>query len=486
MSHAKKLMAGVVAVAVTAGAVLPGITGYILENNIQERLELSADKFNFSVSSVEINRSFNETVVDILLEGEGVRRLSHESLELSGSIQHNTIFSLPDLLLAELDFTYYTYQQGIQLGLPGSVLGTVSWNGSVKADIDTESLELPLDPMGTSTLLVAPTSGLLKVDGRSKGIALELNQLHWTVRDTNALVMSVSMEPSQVTISPSGDVWSMNIPSVSMSTTEGTKSSDLTLEEISVEGEQTSDQQMISSNVAISAGQLTVPALEPIKADKVIEGFTLSSSVENVTESSITQLASLMKEVDLLDNQEAVKKAAREFLVELSKGNPRFALDDFTLRTTNGDLGISFDAEGTDQSQSVLNTIINSQPLTPEQEDALSYQFMIGMNSSAKIVLSDDLVDWSCKRIGEQVAVEQGATAAEGELMGGMCKTMADSGDFLGVPCMEMTDSQQQTQCMETMNQVKVVWAESKTLEVVLKDGELTLNGTPLELPATL
>ena len=487
MSHAKKLVAGVAVIAIAAGATLPGVTGYILEKNIQDRLEQSAAKYDFSVSSIELNRSFGETDVEITLEGEGVRKLSQESLSISGSIQHNSVFALPALMTADLEFTYHTFQQGIQLGLPGAVLGTISWNGSVDAAINTDSLELPLDPMGVTTLILEPASGQLWIGDRNEpNVALDLSQLNWTLTDDGEQVMSVSVEPSKITVSSTGETWTMAAPSLSMNLSEHQETADLTLQALNLTGQQTTENQMLNSQVSMSAGQLTIPALEPMKADKVIEGFTLSSSVENVTEDSISQLAILMKESNLLDNQEAVEKAAKEFLVDLSAGNPRFALDDFTLKTTNGDLGIAFAVEGTDQSRDVLNTIVEFQHLSREQEDELANQFMLGMNSSAKVTLSDDLVNWSCERVGEQVSIEQGASAAEAEFIGSMCKTMADSGEFLSVPCMEITDPKQQAQCMDTMSEVKVVWAESKTLEVAYKEGQLMLNGAIVELPAAM
>lgn len=486
MSHAKKLVAGVAVIAVAAGAALPGMTGYILENTIQDKVEAAAEKYDFSVSSVELNRGFSETTIAVTLEGEGVRKLSRESLELSGSIQHNALFELPELMTTDLNFTYYTYQQGIQLGLPGTVQGAVSWDGAMVATINTKSLEVPLDPMGAATLLLQPASGTLKAGRTDQNVDLSLKPLNWTLFDNGEQQMSVAVEPSEISISPSGEAWTMQIPAVSLNTTEIEDHVDLTLEDLRFEGEQTTVDQQLSSSLTMSAGQLTIPALEPLHVDKVIEGFTLSSSAENINESAIPKLAVLMKEGTQMGNEEAVEQAAEAFLMDLMAGNPGFALDEFTLNTANGDLAIAFAMAGTDRSRDTLNTILDAQGLTPAQSDKLAYEFMMGMDSSARIALSDELVDWSCQRIGEQAAVEQGATAAEGEFIAGMCKTMADSGEFLSVPCMEIANPQWQGQCMDTMRQVKVVWAESKTLEVAVKDGQLLLNGVEVELPVAM
>ncbi len=485
MSKVKKLIAGSVVAIGAFGAAFPAITGVMLENSINERLEEVAEKYSFSVSSVEMARGFDATTVDIVFEGSGLKKIARESLIVTGVIKHSTIFNLPEIYTSDLDFTYSSVHHGVKIDLPGTIRGALNWDGSALADFSTDAFELPVDSAARATLLQAPVAGKLVVDV-SQGVVLDTEQLRWNISGQTQPVINATLDNVQVRVSPNAEHWAVSVPALSMTLKAPGYQQRLSIEDIAINGEEKVENNLLNTRVDFSAGQFSIPALANIKADKVIEGFSSSSSVENLSLEAITELISLIRAAELPDNTEATDSAAKKFMMELSKTNPRFALEDFTLKTSHGDISLSSEVAGTDRSRQLLKQLTESDGLSVEVMGKRSTEFLMALNSSLKVSLSDELLDWSCKRIGEQVVRERGGKAAEGKMIGSMCSSMAKSGEFLSMSCMTMQNTKKQAQCIDTMNQVKNSWVESNTLEVALKDGQLLLNNVVLDMPLTI
>lgn len=486
MNPAQKIAAGAAVVAVASG--LPAITGYMLEKSINDQLEGTAGKYNYSVSSVSIDRSFKETNVDIILEGKNMRQLSKESLHISGTLKHGNIFNLPTATTADLDFTYYLYQEGIRLGLPGTAQGQISWNGNMDASLNTEALELPLDPAGITTMVLKPASADLMVRGGydERKVKVNFDNLSWDINENNELMGIVSLASPRLNYFTETNQWNMSIPSLSIGLDDGNEIVPLTLAEIEVSGEQQSDNGLIQSTVSVDTGALTLPSMTRLQAENVVAGFTITSSVENVSETSISHLADLLQGINLPDNEEAITHSTKNFLLELTKNNPKVALDEFTLKTTSGNLSFSFDMEASEKISLLVEELVAMETVTPGQEDIFLMRMIEGLNTSARVTLSDDLLDWGCDRMGEQMAFEKGASPLQAQMVGSMCKTLAKSGDFLNVACMQAQNPIYQYQCVTAMNQAKTVWVEERSLELALKEGRLMLNGAALELPVSM
>ena len=162
------------------------------------------------------------------------------------------------------------------------------------------------------------------------------------------------------------------------------------------------------------------------------------------------------------------------------------ALDNFTLKTTNGDLSVSFGLESTDKLSEALEPLVTATTLTPDQKQQLGQQLMASISSSASVRLTDDIIEWGCQQLGSSMAKEQGATPSEGEMMGNICRSLADSGDFLVMPCMDITNPQQQQQCVASMEEARAVWTEKKELNLAIKEGQFYLNGAAITFPVPI
>ena len=257
----------------------------------------------------------------------------------------------------------------------------------------------------------------------------------------------------------------------------------ISVEDIKLVGHQYSEDGLIQSNINLETGALPIPELAHLNDGKLIEGMTLTSSIENVSQSSIKYLTELFQELNLSDNDELIVELAKNFLVELTRNNPRFALDDMTIKTANGDISLGFHVASGEKISALITELAELEYLSHEKEDEFIFRLAEGLNSSAKITLSDEMLDWSCDRMGEQVAFDQGGSQLQARMVGSMCKTLAKSGDFLNLACLQTPNPIYQYQCSNTVDQAKKVWMSDRSLELTLEEGKLTFNGAVLELP---
>lgn len=488
MNPAKKISAGAVAVVLAASAGLPGITGSMLESRLNDQLENTAAKYNYSVASVSLDRGFYESSIEIELEGINLRELSRESLTINGMLSHNSLFGLPDLVTGDLDFTYSLYQEGIRLNLPGSIEGSISLNGNIAAVIATESMELPLDSAAQATMKLNPASAELTVSGQNdqQVVQIDLNSLSWDIFEHNQFVGAMSLAPSHIHFLPAVQQWSMTIPALTMVSEHFEDDQAVTLENINASGVQSSQNDLFSSRVELSTAGLTIPALSGSGTETIFEGMRMTSSMENISHLAISKLADVLQQAQLVNNEDAVFDSAKEFVLEVSQYSPKMALEDLTLKTANGELSFSFEIEGTEKAATVAQKLLESEEMTQEQEFATGIELLESINSATRITLSDELIDWGCEQVGQQMAFESGASPVQARLAGNMCKTVAKTGDFLSLACFEIEDPMQQYQCLSAVDQAKSVWVKNRTLELAFKDGKLQLNGATIELPVAM
>lgn len=485
MNPAKKIAAGAAFVAVAAATGLPAITGYMLENSIKEQLAGTAEQYNYSVSSVSVNRSFAKTTVDIALEGDNLRQLSRESLNITGTLKHTNIFSLPTVAKGDFDYTYHIYQEGIRLALPGTVRGSINWQGDMQAELTADSMELPLDATASATMTIHPITATMAVTGNygERKVQLDLDTLSWDIIEDDELLGAISLAPSRLAYSNKTRDWTLEIPSLSLNVPDEDEATPLSIANIKMVGHQYSEEGLIQSNIHLETGAFHIPELAHLNDGRLVDGITLTSSIENVSQSSIKHLTELFQELNLTDNDELVVSLAKDFLVELTQHNPRFALDDITIKTVNGDISLAFHVASGEMIRSLIEDLVELESMTLEQQDGFMYLLASGLDSSARITLSDDILEWGCDRMGEQVAFNRGGSPLQGQLVGGMCKTLAKSGDFLDLACLQAPNPVYQHQCSNAVDQAKKVWVSDRSLELTLEEGKLMFNGAVLELP---
>ena len=484
MNSAKKIAAGAAVVVAAAATGLPAITGYMLENSIKEQLAGTAGQYNYSVSSVSVSRSFAETTVDIALKGDNLRQLSRESLQITGTLQHSGIFSLPTFAEGDFDYTYFIFQEGVRIALPGTVKGSVNWQGDMQAVLTAEGVELPLDAHASATIVIHPITAAMTVTGDygERKVQLDLDALSWDIREQDEPLGVISLAPSKLTYSNKTRNWSLEIPSALLNASEENELP-LSIANIKLNGHQYSEDGLIQSNIHLETGAFVIPELAHLNDGKLIEGFTLTSSVENISQSSIQHLATLFQELNLPDNDELIVELAKNFLEELTRNNPRFALEDISIKTVNGDISLAFHVESGKKISALIAELAELEHLTHEQEDEFLFRLTEGLNSSARITLSDEMLDWGCDRMGEQVTFDQGGSQMQARLVGGMCKTLAKSGDFLNLACLQAPNPIYQYQCSSTVDQAKKIWVSDRSLKLTLEDGKLMFNGAVIELP---
>ena len=485
MNPAKKIAAGAAVIVVAAATGLPAVTGYMLENSIKEQLAGTAEQYNYSVSSVSVNRSFAETTVDIELEGDNLRQLSRESLHIKGALQHSGIFSLPTIAKGDFDYTYHIYQEGIRIALPGTVKGSINWQGNMQAELTAEGMELPLDATASATMTIHPITAAMSVAGKygERKVKMDLDTLSWDIKDEGELAGSISLAPSQLAYSNKTRNWQLDIPSASLNIPDENGATPLSVADIKLVGHQYSEDGLIQSNISLETGAFHIPELAHLNDGNLIEGITLTSSIENISQISIKHLTELFQELNLSHNDELIAELAKNFLVELTQNHPRFALDDFTIKTANGSLGLAFNIESGEKVSKLIADLAELEYLSPEQESAFIYTLAQGVNSTTKITLSDEMLDWGCDRMGEQVAFDQGGSQLQAQMVGSVCKTLAKSGDFLNLACLQAPNPIYQYQCSNTVEQAKKVWVSDRSLELTLEEGKLMFNGAVLELP---
>ena len=118
------------------------------------------------------------------------------------------------------DYTYHIYQEGIRIALPGTVKGSINWQGEMQAELAAEGMELPLDALASATMAIHPVTANMSVTGNygERKVELGLDQLDWDILEEGEVVGAISLAPSKLAYSNKTRNWKLEIPSVSLNT----------------------------------------------------------------------------------------------------------------------------------------------------------------------------------------------------------------------------------------------------------------------------
>ena len=477
-SSRSKWMTGVAGLAGIAVLGMPALNGMILEGRLQNEFVNLAEQNDFHVESLSVERGYSSTELSVNLEGTGLRKVNGQGIVLSGSLQHGSLFSAPGIVSGDLDVSYHIYEQGVRIDMPGTITGTMSLNGSVDARITYEGFELPLDPGAQLTLDIAPSEGQLNVS-RSGHMVADMKPASWTLLESNEPLIRMDMSASTFEFNGSEQSWSMTIPEVSYTAPFVSTDVLMVVDQFLAEGQQFAEGEQLSSQVSLTTGPVSVPFLAEEGLDSLIEETRMRSRVENLDRAVIERIPELLGRGDS-ENTLSGEEAA-QWLVDVVATQPRMVLEELSVQTTKGRIALAFDMAGTEKTAEFVQRLIDNPPQNAIEEDLMTYEAMQSLAMSASVQLSDDLIEWGCEAIPQQMIKEQGGQPAEAGLYTAMCQAMANSGEFLTLSCLQFTDPQQQQQCLTSMQQARDVWVESKTLEMALEDGTIRLNGTDLK-----
>ncbi len=478
MSAIKKVAVLAAVTVVAIGAGLPVISNYIADDFLNRSLSDVTENYDFSVAAIDVSSSFNETVFDVRLEGEGLRQISNETITLNGTLQHGSLFDLSSMLKGRVEYIYYFEQQGLQFGVPGELEGTVSWFGTTSADISAEGLELPLDAESGIRMSLSPTKGQLQIDGDDMQLNLEPQQ--WSILQGSALWFSVALQSSHLVMDKEGQSWEYQVPEITVSAQ--TQTQDLmTVADVAITGNQEKKDKLLTARTTVKTGQVTVPLLAHQKMDKVIEGVSMTSVMENLSEEAINELSEMMSVIDQLDNDDEIIGLFADFLQVASVSEPRIAMENLEIETAYGNLGISMGLQLT-ESAGLQTENIKKLPLMNERQKGETLEALLqSLNSSARIDFSDDLLTWSCQRVGQESARARNGTVAQAEMMGDMCLSMVETGEFFGAGCLQMDTEEKQSLCLKASSKAKESWVKEKSINIAIEDGKLSLNGAEID-----
>ena len=478
MTNTKKIwISGIAGLAGLAVLGMPALNGVILEGRLKNDLINLAEQHDYRVENLSVSRGYGSTDLELTLQGTGLRKLNGQALELNGTLDHGSLFSAPGMISGDLDVNYHAYEQGVRFSMPGTISGSMNLNGSVSARLTTEGIELPLDPGPVLTLQVDPAEGQL-TSRRSGTVAVDMEPLVWTVHENSVPLFRMAMNSPLVEFSTREQSWSMTASEVSYSMPSVSSDVLLVVDNFQAEGGQTTDNDQISSHMVMSTGLVTVPLLSGQGLDNLIEGVSIRSSVENLDRNLLERIPDLLGRGDA--EQAMSVDDASQWLLDLMSSQPRIAVDEVSVQTSKGRFAFAFDLAGTDKTTAFVEQLLDNPPQTQVEESLMTQAAMQSLSVSASVHLSDELLDWGCEYIPQQMVQEQGGRPAEAVFYRAVCQAMANTGDFLTAPCLQFRDSGEQMQCQNSMQQAKTVWQESRTLKMALEDGLLMLNGAEL------
>ena len=327
------------------------------------------------------------------------------------------------------------------------------------------------------TLKVDPAAGELH-SNRSGNIAVEMEPLSWTVHENSEPLIRMAMNSPRIELSPQEQSWSMVASEVSYSLPSISDDVLMVVDNFVAEGEQKTEDQQLSSRLSLTTGAVTMPLLAEQGLDNLVEAVTISSRVENLDRNLLERIPELLGRGDA--EQSMSVDDASQWLIDLMVTQPRVAVEELSVQTSKGRIALAFDLAGTEKTTEFVQQLIANPPQTQVEESLMTYAAMQSLAMSASVNLSDDLLEWGCEYVPQQMVQEQGGQPAEAVLYSAMCQTMVNSGDFLTASCLQFQDSAQQMQCLNNMQQAKTEWQESKTLKMALEDGVLSLNGAEL------
>ena len=467
----KIALAATVSIALIPFIALQPISGYLLQNQIQQRVQQLATTHEFAISHLQTTPSFNSTTVDIKLTGVGMRALSKESITISGTIHHKSILKLPVLYKTDLQTNYHIESNGGSVNYPATLQGNIDWHGNTHQTIQIKGSLMEL--ASSTELDIADVNGTvyLNLFQKNQGIIMDFNPHKATVKESGTDLLTITTAPSSLFLSDNGD---SHYQTSSVTFQMVNLPHSLTVDNLMINNRYRHNGQLLSASTRIKTDHWHMPFLKEMQIDETLKGVVLSSSINNISMNALTQLANIATLPD------APAAMLAQFLTELSATTPQIALDEFSLKTSIGDITMSASLAAVQPAfAKLLQQVMTNNPdklSNMVSEDTL----LQAMDTSISFTVSDNLITWGCEQFTNMSTAEADVSAAEAQLMMSMCSGLMQSGNFINLACTEMPDAIVQAQCLSAAEKVKQQWGMDRTLTLTLNKGQLLLNGVSL------
>ena len=375
-----------------------------------------------------------------------------------------------------------------QLHFQPTLAGSINWAGQLNGQLHVESQTFPAMTGSAVTVISPPINATLYADGEHTEI--ELGEQFWRFQQ-GRLIRSYQLAPSTLSIANHARHWSITIPEFTANTeTAGgaTRSRLFSIADIYSNTTLLSKGTLLNGRYSLSIGTVEAQAsgLTTKEGKPLITGMTLSSQFEQIDPKALINLFSLASEIKPLPKNSADRNHKMlSAMATLTQTTPSITIDKMILATEKGDVQFSFSLSGTHELPQLLTQLQNIPPLSSIEQKKLSSKIINAFNTSASVKFSDDILNWGCEALRDELA-EEGNLTANAALLEEKCKTIATSGTFFIYPCLNILDTAQQTQCLAAMKQAERVWTQKREIKLSLQEGTFFLNdaevSTPIEL----
>ena len=459
-----KTKLGIVGV-VLGGAVvvaMPGISGVIATQAAERELPSLVETYGYTVQELSFDCGFSSTRVNVELVGEGLKALNQESVTISGELTHGGISLFPTMVSGDLDVSM---QQGLgeePFSLTGDLVADVSWFGREKGEFTLAPVVLPID--SEAGAVVALDEYTVSFDSENRvadTYSLDVSQASLRVAESGYEVLGVEVAPSTVSFTPEAHEWRLKTPEVVLNIPR--QNGSVTIEDAVMGGADETVGDLVSSHGLFETGKIYLsPEGKPL-----LESIQARTSLDNISLSALGELFELVDRSDMAQPEDAEK-----IIINLLKGLPRYSLDQLNIDTGRGSIDISFDVAATEKTAPAVQGLLDNPPVTGVEEYFAVQKVMNNIRSKARIQVTEPLIGWGC----EVVSAQQTRDPVQLQIMAGGCKGLIESGQFLNMVCVDKG-----WECAEKMEEVREIWEKDRSLEVVLDEGEMTLNSVEFE-----
>ncbi|MCL6270030.1 YdgA family protein [Sansalvadorimonas sp. 2012CJ34-2] len=459
-----KAKLGLIACVILGGGViaLPGISGIVANNFVENDLKAMAESSSYSIAEMSLDRGFSSTQVSVVLQGEGLRELNQESIEITGELSHSGIAGFPEMVSGQFDVTVIQGRGKDRLELAGDIESSLSWLGREQVAVDMSPVIFPVDPESGS--LVAIDEYRVSYDSDNNqpdAYSLQLTDINLRVAEAGYEVATIDIAPSALKYSPASREWLLEAPELEMGVpNEATR---VTVENVTVGGSEKTVGGVASSEGFFETGKMY---LSP-EGESLLESVKAKASLENIR---VSALGELLKAIDGADA--AGQKSTQTAVIELLQDLPRYSLDELMVDTGHGSITMNFDVAATKNTAKVVQSLIDNPPQNEVQEYLAAQNVLNNVRSSARVKVTEELIGWGC----DMVSAMQTQDPVQLPMMAGACKGLVDGGHFLNMACV-----QSGWECAEKMKKVQAVWEKDRSLELILDEGRMTLNNVEFD-----
>ncbi len=467
MEFKTKLGVACVVAGVSIVAALPGISGVVAGHAMESELSPLAESLGYSIQEMSFDRDFSSTQVHILLQGEGLKSLNNESIELTGVLSHGGITDFPVMVAGDLDLSQAQGSGEDRIAVTGTVYPQITWSGGESAQFDVNPVVIPLDPETGSVMALDGYSGSFDSGNSQPGeVDIKLSGISLQVAEGGYEVASIQLSPSLATFTPQNRNWELQAEDMTLSIPEFGK--DITVENLELGGNEVTADGLVSSKGFFKTGQMSFAP----EGDVLLKSVKAEGTIENVSVAALGNLTELVN-----DNEEIDSKTVESTLLQALESLPRYALDHLSVDTGNGAVEISFDMAATESTAATVKSLLANPPQNEVQEYLAMQNLVNNIRSSARIQVSEELIGWGCELTSSQDI----ADPVQARAVAAACKGLVEGGHFLNMVC-----TQGDWSCVQKMEQVRVVWEKERALELSLDEGRVLLNKVEFEAEGLL